>query len=91
MLGLWSRLMQLLLNPCSSLVSKLGVEVVATVPQLAASGCHCCRVDENDSSSLCVIAPRKCIESTKSDGDKELKLSSVPPLPPYFCDCLVLK
>lgn len=42
--------------------------------------------------TVCVIAPKKCIESHKSDGDKELKLNSVPPLPPpYYCDCPVSK
>lgn len=44
--------MQLLLKRCSRVVSNLGVEVVASVPQLPVSGYHCCRADENDTSSL---------------------------------------
>lgn len=51
-LGLLSLIMQLLLNRCSRLVSSLRVEVVAGVPQLPTAGCHCCRVDGNDSLSL---------------------------------------
>lgn len=86
-LGLSSRLMQLLLNRCSRLVSNLGVEVVAGVPQQPVSGYRSCRVDENDSSSLSLrnrtwkmhrIPPNQIC-------DKELKPDSVPrPPPPMF-------
>lgn len=50
--GLLSLIMQLLLNRWSRLVSNLGGEIVASVPQLPVSSYHCCSVVENDSSSL---------------------------------------
>lgn len=66
MLGLLSLIMQLLLNRCWRLVSKLGVEVVASVPQLPVSGYHGGTVDENDSSSLSLCNRTKKMHSPTS-------------------------
>lgn len=73
-LGLLSLIMQLLLNRCSRLVWNLGVEAVAGVPQLLF------RVTAVGWKWQ-FEPPRKCRDSPKSDGDKELNLNSVLPCP----------
>lgn len=73
-LGLLSLIMQLLLNRCSRLVWNLGVEAVAGVPQLLF------RVTAVGGKWQ-FESPRKCRDSPKSDGDRELNLNSTVPCP----------